>query len=85
MRFSIGFVALMALTFAADAGAQSRNNPYGSPQPQGTGSNSNSNSVGGYTRDNGTVVQPYQRTNPDSSRSNNYNAPGNYNPNPPKR
>ena len=47
----------------------------------GTGSNSQSNSVSGYYRDNGTYVAPYQRTNPDSSTSNNYGARGNYNPN----
>jgi hypothetical protein len=38
-------------------------------------------SVKGYYRKDGTYVQPHQRTNPDSSRSNNYSFPGNYNPN----
>ncbi|HHT9146900.1 MAG: hypothetical protein Q7J31_15665 [Syntrophales bacterium] len=28
-----------------------------------------------------TYVQPYERTNPNSSRTDNYNYPGNYNPN----
>lgn len=28
-----------------------------------------------------TYVQPHQRTSPDSSRMNNYDYPGNYNPN----
>ena len=28
-----------------------------------------------------TYVQPYQRTSPDSSRTNNYSFPGNFNPN----
>jgi hypothetical protein len=38
-------------------------------------------SVRGYYRKNGTYVQPHKRTNPDSTRSNNYSFPGNYNPN----
>lgn len=37
--------------------------------------------VRGYTRSDGTYVAPYQRTNPDSNPHNNYNFPGNYNPN----
>ena len=37
--------------------------------------------VRGYTRRDGTYVQPYQRTNPDGNPYNNYNFPGNYNPN----
>ena len=36
--------------------------------------------VNGYYRDNGTYVQPYHRSNPDSSRDNNYSSQGNYNP-----
>lgn len=37
--------------------------------------------VDGYYRSNGTYVKPYERTAPDSTRTNNYNYPGNYNPN----
>lgn len=37
--------------------------------------------VGGYTRRDGTYVQPHYRTNPDGNPYNNYNFPGNYNPN----
>jgi hypothetical protein len=43
--------------------------------------------VRGYYRDSNhdgvkdTYVQPYHRTSPDTYRSNNYNYPGNYNPN----
>ena len=39
-------------------------------------------SVDGYYRKDGTYVGPYQRTNPDHNPYNNYNFPGNYNPNP---
>lgn len=38
-------------------------------------------SVRGYYKSNGTYVQPHQRTNPDSNPYNNYNSPGQYNPN----
>lgn len=37
--------------------------------------------VNGYYRSNGTYVQPYQRTAPDYTPTNNYSYPGNYNPN----
>lgn len=36
--------------------------------------------VRGYTRSNGTYVQPHYRSNPDSSRFNNYSTRSNYNP-----
>ena len=41
----------------------------------------NAGDVGGYTRKDGTYVAPYQRTSPDHNPYNNYNFPGNYNPN----
>jgi hypothetical protein len=37
--------------------------------------------VPGYTRKDGTYVGPYQRSTPDDNPYNNYNFPGNYNPN----
>lgn len=37
--------------------------------------------VRGYYRKDGTYVQPHQRSNPDGKPYNNYNFPGNYNPN----
>ena len=37
--------------------------------------------VRGYTRSDGTYVAPHTRSRPDSSTSNNYSTPGNYNPN----
>ena len=36
--------------------------------------------VNGYTRSNGTYVQPHYRSAPDHSRSNNWSTQGNYNP-----
>lgn len=37
-------------------------------------------SVRGYTRSNGTYVQPYSRTSPNSYKFDNYSSRGNYNP-----
>ena len=37
--------------------------------------------VRGHFRRDGTYVAPHQRSNPDNSPYNNYNFPGNYNPN----
>ena len=37
--------------------------------------------VHGYTRRDGTYVQPHYRTDPDGIPYNNYSYPGNYNPN----
>ena len=34
----------------------------------------------GYTRQNGTYVEPHYQTNPDSSRQNNWSTQGNVNP-----
>lgn len=36
--------------------------------------------VGGYYKSNGTYVQPYYKSTPDSTRWNNYSTRGNYNP-----
>jgi hypothetical protein len=46
----------------------------------GTGSNPNSHQNSGYTRQNGTYVQPYYQTNPNSTQYDNYSTRGNYNP-----
>lgn len=44
-------------------------------------SQANAESVRGYIQRDGTYVGPHQRTNPDRNPYNNYNFPGNYNPN----
>ena len=51
-----------------------------SAQGYGTGSNPSSQYVGGYTRQNGTVVEPYHRTTPNGTTYDNYGTRGNYNP-----
>jgi hypothetical protein len=44
-------------------------------------SQANADYVRGYVRRDGTYVAPHQRTSPDRNPYNNYNYPGNYNPN----
>ena|SRR5712692_5936775 len=44
-------------------------------------SQANADSVRGYIQRDGTYVAPHQRTSPDHNPYNNYNFPGNYNPN----
>ena len=46
----------------------------------GTGSNSSSHGVQGYTRNDGSYVQPHYRTNPNSTQMDNYGTRGNSNP-----
>ena len=41
--------------------------------------------VNGYYRSNGTYVQPYHRSSPNSSKIDNYSTKGNYNPYSGKR
>ncbi len=84
--FAIAGVALIVLAGPAMAqfGGTSPNGGYGSGTygsgTYGTGSNPNSNSVDGYTRRDGTYVQPHQRTNPNNSQLDNYGTRGNTNP-----
>jgi hypothetical protein len=78
-------IAFAIITLAAAAVAQAQyGNPYGhsrqSMPSSGTGSNMNSENVGGYRRSNGTYVNPYQRSAPDSTLNNNYSTKGNVNP-----
>ena len=79
--FAIASVALTVLAGPAFAqyGGTSPNKGSGSGT-YGTGSNPSSNSVDGYTRRDGTYVQPYQRTNPNNSQLDNYGTRGNTNP-----
>jgi hypothetical protein len=46
----------------------------------GTGSNPSSHQTKGYTRKDGTYVQPHYQTNPNGTTRDNYNTRGNYNP-----
>ena len=59
--------------------ARSNNNSYGS-WDTGTGSNAKSERVSGYTKENGTYVEPYYRTSPNNTVNDNYGTRGNENP-----
>ena len=63
-----------ALAIAATAAQAQYTGTYG------TGSNPNSHPVEGYTRSNGTYVQPHQQTNPNGTQTDNYGTRGNVNP-----
>lgn len=64
----------VAMLIAGGAQAQTYGYSYG------TGSNPSSHSVSGHFRSNGTYVDGYRATNPNSTTSDNYGAYGNYNP-----
>jgi hypothetical protein len=64
-----------ALSLATVAGAHAQ---YGGLY--GTGSNTQTHSTSGYTRSNGTYVQPYVATNPNGTQRDNFGSRGNYNP-----
>lgn len=68
MKFWLIAAGVVAFSAAAQA------------QYYGTGSNSQSHGVSGYTRSNGTYVQPHQATNPNTTQTDNYGTSGNYNP-----
>lgn len=50
--------------------------PYGGNQ-----GNSKTTNVSGYTKKDGTVVAPYQRTSPNGTQRDNWSSKPNYNPN----
>lgn len=58
-------------------GQANSNSMYGGQPSGGYGSDQ---TVNGYTRSNGTYVEPYHRTAPDSNPYNNYSTQGNVNP-----
>ncbi len=57
-------------------GQHSNSGDYG----YGTGSKSESNYVHGYSKKDGTYVEPYHRTTRDATKNNNYSTYPNYNP-----
>ncbi len=65
------FAIVAAFMFVAN-GAQA--------QYLGTGTNPNTHRSSGYTTSQGTYVQPYVATNPNSTQRDNFTATGNVNP-----
>jgi hypothetical protein len=83
----IALVLLSATPFAVAAQSAYESSSYGSAYsqprttPTGYGSAySQPVQVNGYTRTNGTYVEPHYRTTEDDTRSNNYSTKGNVNP-----
>ena len=67
-------IALLVALFASPL-AYSKS-PYGGNQ-----GNSKTTNVSGYTKKDGTVVAPYQRTTPNGTQRDNWSSKPNYNPN----
>ena len=74
------FIAASVLELALVVGVNGTLLATGHDQASACCSRTPSTKVHGYTKKSGVYVQPYRRTLPDSSRSNNYNSRGNYNP-----
>lgn len=70
---------VLLLAAAIAAGLITAVNAQGRGFSYGTGSNSNSHYVAPHYNNNGGYVGGHYRTNPDSSRSNNYGSYGNFN------
>lgn len=81
MKRVLILAAAMALTLSGNAFA--RGSSFGghtsSKSSYSYGSRSD-HTISGYTRSNGTYVQPSHATNPDFTRNNNYSTKGNVNP-----
>jgi len=88
-----GLVLAAGIGLASAAGAQGIYGgvptPYGGHVPSpgagiyggyGTGANPQSQGVQGYTNHNGGYVQPYERTTPNNTQTDNYGTRGNVNP-----
>lgn len=80
MRKIFLFAAIVAVTLSGHA--QARDSTYGgySAKPGSSYGSRSDHSVKGYTRSNGTYVQPSHATNPDVTKNNNYSTKGNVNP-----
>jgi hypothetical protein len=70
--FGTAFVAVSFIGVLASDGAFARGG--------GGGHGSGSHSTSGYSRNNGTYVQSYHATNPNSTKLDNYSTKGNINP-----
>ncbi len=85
MRGMIIVGVLLAISPIANAQSLLGNGGQGGggligPQGSGYGSNTNDHYVNGYTKQNGTYVQPHWQTNSNNTQRDNYGSQGNYNP-----
>ena len=69
-----------ALALAMAAGAQAHGGHGGGVHSSYRASTASDHVVSGYTRANGTHVETYHATNPNSTKSDNYSTVGNVNP-----
>ena len=77
------FLVIVATAVALSGNVYARGSSYGGQSSYKSSYSYGSRSdhtVSGYTRSNGTYVQPSHATNPDSTRNNNYSTRGNMNP-----
>ena len=70
---------VIALTFIGTGSAMAKGGSHSTSTSPGTGSKSSSTQVHGYTKKDGTYVEPHQRTTPDKNFENNYTTKGNQN------
>jgi hypothetical protein len=75
----LAFLAL-SLCLATSAFAQHYSSHSSSSTYSSGGAYGTDTQVSGYTRSNGSYVEPYHRTAPDSTMYNNYSSQGNTNP-----
>jgi hypothetical protein len=73
IRTLFAFALLATLQLNAQA-------PQPKPAPSGSGSNPSNAPVKGYEKKDGTYIEPYHRTTPDTTQGNNYGTKGNVNP-----
>jgi len=79
----IFFIVAMAAAVALSGNVYARGSSFGGHSSYKSSYSSGSRSdhtISGYTRSNGTYVQPSHATNPDATRNNNYSTKGNVNP-----
>lgn len=77
-RKTLVVVVLLGSISAAFAQKRQKNYDY---NDYGTGSNPRTTQVEGYSRKDGTYVQPHTRTERNDNTNDNYGSYGNYNPN----
>ena len=73
-------ILLLAAVFAAAPAFAQHYNGQPSQQHGYSGGYGNDQQVSGYTRSNGTYVEPYHRSQADGNPYNNYSTQGNTNP-----
>ena len=79
MLKSISSALVITLTIFGTGSATAKGGSHSISTGPGTGSKSSATHVHGYTKKDGTYVEPHQRTTPDKKFENNYTTKGNQN------